>query len=119
MRPPSWAAHAAHALYRERVSRIYLRVVGAALVLVLLDSAVFSHRQASLTGVLLILLTVPWTPLLWSLFAAVGGMDTRTTAYGWSGWALTLVAAVVAAAVNAVLLGYAARAARRRGMAAR
>ncbi len=119
MRPPSWAAHAAHALYRERVSRIYLWAVGVVLLLVLLDSALFSHRTASPVGLLLIVLTLPWTPLLWSLFAAVGGMDTRTTAYGWSGWALALLAAVVSAAVNAVLLGYAARVLRRRGMAAR
>lgn len=114
MRPPTWLTTAAAPLYRERVSRGYLYVVGAALVLMLLDTAVFSHRNASLTAVLLVLLTLPWTPAFWALFAAIGGLDTRGTAFGWSGWALTVVAALVSAGLNAVLLGYAARYARRR-----
>lgn len=119
MRPPSWAAHAAHAMFRERISRTYLYVVGAALALTLLDTAVLSHRQVSVTGVLLLLLTLPWTPLLWALFAAMGGLNTQTAAWGWSGWALTVLAAVVSAAVNAALLGYFARRAGRRRVAAR
>ncbi|SFF56866.1 hypothetical protein SAMN05216251_11985 [Actinacidiphila alni] len=114
MRIPTWLAAATVPLHRERVSRGYLYVVGAALALMLLDTAVFSHRNASLTAVLLVLLTLPWTPALWALFAAVGGMDTRGTAFGWSGWTLTVVAALVGAAINAVLLGYAARWSRRR-----
>lgn len=114
MRIPTWAATAARPVLRERIPRVYLCVVGAALVLVLADSALFSHRQLSLTGVLLLLLTLPWTPVLWSLFAAMGGMDRYTTAYGWWGWSLTLLAAVVSAAINTALLGWAARARRRR-----
>jgi hypothetical protein len=69
--------------------------------------------------VLLVLLTLPWTPLLWALFVTVSGMDTQVTAYGWSGWALTVAAALVSAAINAVLLGFAARYARRRALAGR
>lgn len=114
MRIPTWAVTAVRPLIRERVSRVYLCVVGAALVLVLLDTAVLSHRQLSLTGVLLLLLTLPWTPALWSLFAAMGGADRYTTAYGWWGWSLTVLAAVVSAAINAALLGWAARMRRRR-----
>jgi hypothetical protein len=114
MRIPTWAVTAARPLVRERVSRVYLCVVGAALVLVLLDSALLSHRRLSPTEVLLLLLTLPWTPLFLSLFAAVGGIDGYTTAYGWWGWSLTLVAAVVSAAVNALLLGWGARIRRRR-----
>ena len=119
MRIPSWVAHAARALYQERVSRAYLYVVGAALTLMLLDTAVLAHRQVSVTGVLLLLLTLPWTPLLWALFAAMGGLNTQTTAWSWSGWALTVLAAVVSAAVNAALLGHLARRAGRRRVAAR
>lgn len=114
MRIPTWATAAARALYRERTSRIYLSLVGASLALLLLDTALFSHRYASLTGVWLLLLTLPWTPLLWVLFVSVGGLNTEVTAYGWSGWTLTVVAALLSAAFNAALLGYAARAARRR-----
>ncbi|WP_225846731.1 SCO4225 family membrane protein [Streptomyces sp. HPF1205] len=114
MRIPAWAAAAARPVVKERVSRVYLCVVGAALVLVLLDSALFSQRRLSPTGVLLLLLTLPWTPPLWSVFAALGGMDKYTTAYGWWGWSLTLLAAVVSALVNATLLGWAARVRRRR-----
>lgn len=114
MRVPSWLTAATGPLYRERVSRGYLYAVAASIVLLLLDTAVFSHRSASLTGMVVLILTLPWTPALWALFAAIGGMDTRTTAFGWSGWALTILAALVSAAINAFLLGYAARYARRR-----
>jgi len=89
-------------------------VVAASLALLLLDTAVLSHRSLSLTGVLLILLTLPWTPMLYALFAAVLGMDPQGVAYDWSGWTLTVVAAVVSALINAVLLRYAVRLQRRR-----
>ena len=119
MRIPSWAATAARALYREQASRVYLSLVGAALVLMLLDTALLSHRSLSLTGVLLMLLTLPWTPLLWALFVTMGGMNAQATAFGWVGWSLTVVAALVSAAVNAALIGYFARRAGRRRVAAR
>jgi hypothetical protein len=119
MRIPSWAATAARVMYREQISRVYLCVVGAALVLMLLDTALLSHRSLSLTGVLLMLLTLPWTPLLWALFVAVGGLNAQATAPGWGGWSLTVLAALVSAAVNAALLGYLARRAGRRRVAAR
>jgi hypothetical protein len=64
--------------------------------------------------VLLMLLTLPWTPALWWVFTAAGGMDAYAAAYGWWGWTLTLLAAVVSATVNAVVLGWAARRARGR-----
>lgn len=114
MRIPTWAVNAARPLHRERVSRVYLGVVAAAVILVLLDTALISHRHLSFTGVLLMLLTVPWTPLLWSLFAAAGGMNSYATSYGWWGWTLSVLAAVVSAGINAVLLGIAARLLRRR-----
>jgi hypothetical protein len=114
MRLPAWAVHAVRPVHRERVSRIYLGVVAVALVLMLLDSAVLSSSGTSLTGVLLLLLTLPWTPALFALYAAVSGASAQSTAYGWSGWTVTLVAAVVSALLNAVLLGWAARVRRRR-----
>jgi hypothetical protein len=114
MRVPTWAVTAGRPLIRERVSRAYLYAVAAAVAALLLDTALVSHRQASMTGMLVVLLTLPWTPLLWTLFAGLGGMDTYVTAYGWSGWTLTVLAAAAGAAVNALLLGWAARLARRR-----
>jgi len=114
MRIPSWPATAARALLRERASRVYLIVVAACLALLLLDTAVFSHRSLSLTGVLLILLTLPWTPLLYALFASVLGMDPQGVSVDWSGWTLAVVAALVSALINAALLRYAARVQRRR-----
>jgi hypothetical protein len=114
MRIPSWAVTATSPFHRERVSRVYLAVVGAALVLMLLDTAVVSHGHASLAGVLLLLLTLPWTPLLFELMTAAGGTNQQVTAYGWSGWTITVVAALLSAGINAVLLGYAARLRRRR-----
>jgi hypothetical protein len=117
MRIPSWPASAVRNLLAERVSRVYLAVVAASLVLLLLDTAVLSHRSLSLTGVLLILLTLPWTPMLYALFASVLGMDPQGVAYDWSGWTLTVVGALVSALINAVLLGYAVRLQRRRATA--
>ncbi|SHL49188.1 SCO4225 family membrane protein [Actinacidiphila paucisporea] len=114
MRVPARLIDATRPAHRERASRIYLVVVGVALVLLLLDTALVSHRHASPTGFLLLAVTLPWTPLLWSLAASAGGLDVETTSFGWSGWALAVLAALVGAAVNAVLLGYAARLARRR-----
>jgi hypothetical protein len=119
MRIPSWAATAARALYREQASRVYLSVVGAAFVLMLLDTVLLSHRSLSLTGVLLMLLTLPWTPLLWALFVAVGGMNAQATAFGWAGWSLTVVAALVSAGLNAALIGHLVRRAGRRRVEAR
>ncbi|MBY8882499.1 SCO4225 family membrane protein [Actinacidiphila acidipaludis] len=114
MRTPSWVLTATGPIHRERVSRVYLGVVAAALALMLLDTALISHSHASLTGVLLLLLTLPWTPLLFSLFTTVSGTNDSFTAYGWSGWTITVIAAIVSAAINAALLGYAARLRRRR-----
>jgi hypothetical protein len=114
MRIPNWAATATRALHRERVSRGYLCAVAAAMALLLLDTALYSHLHASFSAMLLVLLTLPWTPMLWELFVTVGGMDTGVTAYGWSGWTLAVLAALVSATINAVLLGYAARLLRRR-----
>lgn len=114
MQIPSWAVTATGPFRRERVSRVYLAVVAGALVLMLLDTAVISHGNASLTGTLLLLLTLPWTPLLFTVLAPAAGSGERFTAYGWSGWTLTIVAALLSAALNAVLLGYAARFRRRR-----
>ena len=114
MRIPSWAVTATRPIHRERVSRVYLGVVGAALVLMLLDTAAVSHGHASFTGLLLLLLTLPWTPLLFTLYTSAGGTNEQVTAYGWSGWAITVAAALLSAAINAVLLGCAARLHRRR-----
>lgn len=118
MRLPNWAVHAVRPVHRERVSRIYLGAVAAAAALMLLDSAALSRSSASFTGVLLLLLTLPWTPVLFAFFATLGGTTAQSTAYGWSGWTLTLVAAVVSALLNAVLLGWGARVRRRRTPAA-
>ncbi|SEO52610.1 SCO4225 family membrane protein [Actinacidiphila rubida] len=118
MHIPSWAVTATRPLHRERVSRVYLAVVAAALALMLLDTALLSHSDASLTGVLLLLLTLPWTPLLFSVLVSAGGSGERFASFGWSGWTLTIVSALLSAALNAVLLGYAARL-RRRRLAAR
>lgn len=117
MRIPTWLINATRPVHRERISRIYLVVVGIATVLLLLDTALVSHRHASPTAFLLLLVTLPWTPLLWSLVASAGGLDLQSTAFGWSGWTLAVLAALVSALVNAVLLGYAARLSRRRAAA--
>ena len=117
MRIPSWFLTATGPIRREHVSRIYLAVVAAALVLMLLDTVTISHSHASVTGLLLLLLTLPWTPLLFALFTTLAGTNDQVTAYGWSGWTITVVAAVVSAAINAFLLGYVARLRRRRAPA--
>lgn len=117
MRIPTWLTDATRPVHRERVSRIYLLVVGVATVLLLLDTALVSHRHASPVAFLLLVVTLPWTPLLWSLAASAGGLDVRATAFGWTGYALAVASALVSAALNAALLGYAARIARRRAAA--
>ncbi|MFG1810768.1 SCO4225 family membrane protein [Streptomyces sp. NPDC049040] len=117
MRVPARLTAATRLVHRERLSRIYLAVVGVATALLLLDTALVSHRHASPTAFLLLVVTLPWTPLLWSLAASAGGLDLQETAFGWSGWTLAVVAALVSAVVNAVLLGYAARFTRRRAAA--
>jgi hypothetical protein len=114
MHLPPWAVGAARGVVRERASRIYLGVVAAAVLLLLLQTALDRDPQVSFGGVLLELVTLPWTPLLWRLFAAVGGLGTRAAANGWTGWALTVAAAVVSASLDAALIGYGVRAARRR-----
>ncbi|CAG7619174.1 SCO4225 family membrane protein [Actinacidiphila bryophytorum] len=114
MRIPTWLTDATRPVHRERVSRIYLLMVGVATALLLLDTALVSHRHASPVAFLLLVVTLPWTPLLWSLAASVGGLDVQTTAFGWTGWTLAVASALVSAVVNALLLGYAARIARRR-----
>ncbi|MFJ2958113.1 SCO4225 family membrane protein [Streptomyces sp. NPDC087270] len=98
----------------ERAARIYLGVVAVCLLLTLLQTAIAGGPALSFSGVLLELATLPWTPALWRLFAAVGGLDVSSAASGWTGWTLTVVAAIVAAALDAVLIGYGVRAARRR-----
>ena len=118
MRTPTWLTSATRPVHREKASRIYLAVVGAAAVLLLLDTVLVSHRHASPAAFLLLLVTLPWTPLLWTLAARAGDLDLQATAFGWSGWALAVVAALIAALVNAVLIGWAARFARRRAAAA-
>jgi hypothetical protein len=108
---------AARVVYRERLSRVYLCLVAAALVLVLIDTVFVSHADASLSGVWLVLLTLPWMPMFWSLFDAVGGQSPSDAAHGWGGWSTSVAAALVAAVLNAVLLGLVARARRRRSHA--
>ncbi|MFD8078501.1 SCO4225 family membrane protein [Streptomyces sp. NPDC059718] len=105
---------AGRSVYRERVSRVYLCLVAAVLVLVLLDSAFVSHADATLSGVWLVLLTLPWMPMFWSLFDAIGGLGAADAAHGWGGWSAAVAAAVVSAVLNAVLSGLVARARRRR-----
>jgi hypothetical protein len=114
---PTWLINATRPVHRERASRIYLLVVGVATALLLLDTALVSHRHASPTAFLLLVVTLPWTPLLWSLAATAGGLDVQTTAFGWTGWTLAVASALVSALINAVLLGYGARIARRRAAA--
>jgi hypothetical protein len=114
MHMPPWAARAARALVGERASRIYLVAVAACTALTLAQTAFSGGPGLSFGGVLLELATLPWTPALWRLFAVVGGLDAQAAAGGWTGWALTVVAAMVSAGIDAVLIGYATRAARGR-----
>lgn len=114
MRVPPWAGRTARAVAAERAARIYLVVVAVCLLLMLLQTAVAGRPAVSFSGVLLELATLPWTPALWRLFAAAGGLDVQSAASGWTGWTLTVVAAVVAAALDAALIGYGVRVARRR-----
>ncbi|SEG90003.1 hypothetical protein SAMN05216223_12153 [Actinacidiphila yanglinensis] len=114
-----WAVRTARAVVRERSSRIYLAAVAVCLVLTLVETAVAGDPAVSFPGVLLELATLPWTPVLWRLFVAAGGLDVQAAADGWSGWTLTLVAAAVSAALDALLIGWAVRTARRRALTSR
>ncbi|MGW3245729.1 SCO4225 family membrane protein [Streptomyces sp. NPDC001070] len=64
----------------------------------------------------LVLLTLPWMPLLWSPFDAVG-QAPADTAHGWGGRSTSVAATLVSAVLNAVPLGPVARARRRRSHA--
>jgi hypothetical protein len=108
-RLPSAARAVYRGIYAERISQAYMCLVAAALVLVLIDTAFITHQDAMYSGFLLVLLTLPWTPMLWSLFGAIGGTDTLGTVYGWSGWAMAVTASLASALVNGGLLGLAAR----------
>ncbi|MDJ0342900.1 hypothetical protein QMK19_24165 [Streptomyces sp. H10-C2] len=108
-RLPPWIPAAVRAVLRERVSRVYLLLVAAALVLLLADTAFFSHQDASFSRVWLMLLTLPWSPLFASLLAAVAGTSGSDVEFGWAGYAIALAAALVSAPVNALLLGVCAR----------
>jgi hypothetical protein len=114
MHTPPWVVRTSRAMVGERASRIYLAAVAVCLALTLLWTAIAGGPAVSFGAVLLELATLPWTPALWRLFAAVGGLDVRGAANGWTGWTLTVVAAVISAALDAALIGCAARAARRR-----
>jgi hypothetical protein len=113
MRLPLRLPSAAHAIYRatfaERISRAYMCLVAAALALVLIDTAFITHQDALYGGLWLVLITLPWTPMLWSLFDAIGGAGTPGTVYGWGGWVMAVIASLVSALVNAGLLALAAR----------
>lgn len=113
MRIPEWLAAAASPFVRERVSRAYLCLVGATLLLLAVDTAFVTHQDASFSGIWLVLATLPWTPLLWALFDAFDGPASGAAAHGWGGYAFGVGTAVVSALVNALLLGVAARALRR------
>ena len=114
MHMPPRVVGTARALVRERASRIYLVAVAVCLVLVLAQTAIDGGPEVSFSGVLLELVTLPWTPVLWRLFAAVGGLDVQAAAGGWTGWVLTVAAAMVSAVIDAALIGCAVRASRRR-----
>jgi hypothetical protein len=101
-------------LWHERASRVYLYAVAASLALTLLAAGLLAHLQVTLPAMLLELLTLPWTPLLWRLFAAIGGLDPYAAGNSWTGWSLTMLAAALSACVNAVVVGRMARSRRRR-----
>jgi hypothetical protein len=114
MRIPVWLAAAARPFHHERASRIYLCLVGATLLLLAIDTAFITHQDASLSAIWLVLVTLPWTPLLWALFDAFDGATSGAAAYGWGVYAFGVGTALVSALLNAALLGIAVRAVRRR-----
>ncbi|MFF3564814.1 SCO4225 family membrane protein [Streptomyces sp. NPDC002574] len=105
---------AARSVYRERVSRVYLGLVTAAMVFLLVDTAFVSHEDATFSGVWLVLLTLPWMPMFWRLFAEAGGQEAANAAYGWGAWWTAVLAALLSAVLNAAVLGIIARARKRR-----
>jgi hypothetical protein len=92
-------------VHRERAPRIYLCLVAAALVLLAVDTAFITHQAALLSGVWLLLLTLPWTPVLWAVLDSVSGINTVEATYGWDGYVLAVAAMLISALINAVLLG--------------
>jgi hypothetical protein len=113
MRIPAWLSAAARPFHRERVSRVYLCLVGATLILLAVDTAFITHEDASFSGIWLVLVTLPWTPMLWGLFDVFKGTASAPVAYGWGVYAFGVGTAVLSALLNALLLGVAARALRR------
>jgi hypothetical protein len=109
MRVPPWLSATARPTYRERAPRVYLCLVATALFLLLIDTAFISHQDASFSGIWLLLLTLPWAPMLWALLDAISGADTMEVIYGWGGWVLAVTGMLVAALINAVLLGVVSR----------
>ncbi|MDX6350184.1 MAG: hypothetical protein QOF84_4974 [Streptomyces sp.] len=109
MRVPPWLSATARSVYHERAPRIYLCLVAAALFLLLIDTAFISHQDASFSGIWLLLLTLPWAPMLWALFDAISGPSTMELIYGWDGWVLAVTGMLVSALINAVLLGVVSR----------
>ncbi|WP_127360782.1 SCO4225 family membrane protein [Actinacidiphila soli] len=109
MRVPPWLSATARSTYRERAPRVYLCLVAAALFLLLIDTAFISHQDASFLGIWLLLLTLPWAPMLWALFDAISGAGTMEVVYGWGGRVLAVTGMLVAALINAVLLGVVSR----------
>ena len=105
MRVPHWLSDAARSVHRERAPRIYLCLVAAALVLLAVDTAFITHQAALLSGVWLLLLTLPWTPVLWAVLDSVSGINTVEATYGWDGYVLAVGAMLISALINAVLLG--------------
>ena len=105
MRVPHWLSDTARSVHRGRAPRIYLCLVAAALVLLAVDTAFITHQAALLSGVWLLLLTLPWTPVVWALLDSVSGINTFEATYGWDGYVLAVVAMLISALVNAVLLG--------------
>jgi hypothetical protein len=117
MRIPPWLPATARPFHRERVSRAYLWLVGAALVVLVVDTAFVTREDASFAGIWLVLLTLPWTPLVWALSESLHGPGSDVMAYGWGAYAFGVGTALLSALLNALLLGIAARALRRHARA--
>ncbi|UNO38904.1 hypothetical protein [Streptomyces sp. MST-110588] len=103
--------HRLHALMRltfgNPVSLAYLGLVAAALAFAAVDTLFVSHQDASFSGIWAALLTAPTVFPLWLAGGALWGGS------GAPGWYLT-VTLILAALVNALLLGLARRAVRSR-----
>ena len=109
MRVPPWLSATARSVHRERAPRVYVCLVAAALFLLVIDTAFVSHQDASFSGIWLLLLTLPWAPMLWALFDAISGISTAEVVYGWGGWVLRVTGMLVSALINALLLGLVSR----------